>query len=336
MAARFINEVAKHHKLGGKIVKSAVSTKNPNVDFSASLYNIHAESRGKELKVFLSDSENIKKKTHILFRFGMSGSFKLTTKEDLPKHAHLRFFTVDEKPQKVLSFVDYRRFGRWEIDADWGVNRGPDPMFDYENFRQNILDNLSAAAFNHPICETLLDQKYFNGIGNYLRAEILFRAGVQPFSQAREVLESVELGSKEDQDIILLCHTVSLEVLQLDKGKNYDPQGSDQSFSSWLRCYNVEGMNHISDSHGRTIWFAGKPGPMVPKNSRVVGRKGGARYKIPKSGNINNAAGKVSTSDEDHPQGSRKAVKKSKTDDEDETKSKRPKRTRSKQASLSC
>jgi len=62
MAARFINEVAKHHKLGGKIVKSAVSTKNPNVDFSASLYNIHAESRGKELKVFLSDSENIKKK----------------------------------------------------------------------------------------------------------------------------------------------------------------------------------------------------------------------------------------------------------------------------------
>ena len=323
MAARYINQVAKHHKFGGKIVKSEVSTKNPTVDFSASLYNIHAESRGKELKVFLADSENTKSKTHILFRFGMSGSFKLTSTEDLPKHAHLRFFTVAEEPQQVLSFVDYRRFGRWEIEADWGENRGPDPMFDYENFRQNILSNLSAAAFNRPICETMLDQKYFNGIGNYLRAEILFRARIQPFTQAREVLESVEQSSKE-RDIILLCHTVSLEVLNLDKGKNYDPQGSDQSFSSWLQCYTVEGMNHISDSHGRTVWFAGKPGPMVPKNSRVVGRKGGARNKIPKSGN--NPPGKASTSDEDHPKSLGKTEQKFKTEDEDESKSKRPKR----------
>jgi len=329
MAARYINKVAEHHKFGGKIVKSEVSTKNPTVDFSAGLYNIQAESRGKELKLFLSDSRNTKTKTHILFRFGMSGSFKLTTLEDLPKHAHLRFFTVDEKPQQVLSFVDYRRFGRWEIDADWGENRGPDPMFDYENFRRNILDNLSAAAFNHPICETMLDQKYFNGIGNYLRAEILFRAGIPPFSQAREVLESVEQSNK-DQDIILLCHIVSLEVLQLDKGKNYDPQESDQSFSSWLRCYSVEGMKHISDHHGRTMWFAGKAGPMVPKNARVVGRKGGRR-KIPKSGNgNNNALGKASTSDEDPPPNLEKTDQKSKTDDEDESKSKRPKRTRSK------
>ena len=327
MAARFINKVASHHKFGGKIVKSAVSTKNPNVDFSASLYNIQAESRGKEMKMFLSDSSDPESKTHILFRFGMSGSFKLTTVEDLPKHAHLRFFTVDEKPQQVLSFVDYRRFGRWEIDADWGENRGPDPMFDYENFRQNILENLSAAAFNHPICETMLDQKYFNGIGNYLRAEILFRASIPPFSLAREVLESVEQRGK-DQDIILLCHIVSLEVLQLDKGKNYDPKGLDPSlpsFSSWLQCYTVEGMKHISDHHGRTMWFAGEPGPMVPKNARVVGRKGGARHKIPKSGN--NASDKVSTSDENHPQNLKKADQNSKTDDEDETKSKRPKRT---------
>ena len=326
MAARFINQAAGHHKFGGRIVKSEVSTKNPNVDFSASLYNIQAESRGKEMKIFLSDSKTPKIKTQILFRFGMSGSFKLTTVEDLPKHAHLRFFTVDEKPQQVLSFVDYRRFGRWEIDADWGENRGPDPMFDYENFRQNILENLSAAAFNHPICETMLDQKYFNGIGNYLRAEILFRANIPPFSLAREVLESVEQRSK-DQDIILLCHVVSLEVLTLDKGKNYDPQGSDQSFSSWLQCYSVEGMKHISDHHGRTMWFAGEPGPMVPKNARVVGRKGGARYKIPKSGNGKNALGKVSTSDEDHDQNLKKATQNSKTDEEDETKSKRPKRT---------
>ena len=37
------------------------------------------------------------------------------------------------------------------------------------------MENLDASAFNKPICEALLNQKYFNGIGNYLRAEVLYR-----------------------------------------------------------------------------------------------------------------------------------------------------------------
>ena len=41
--------------------------------------------------------------------------------------------------------------------------------------RENVLDNIEKAAFNKPICEAMLNQKFFNGIGNYLRAEILYR-----------------------------------------------------------------------------------------------------------------------------------------------------------------
>lgn len=41
--------------------------------------------------------------------------------------------------------------------------------------RENVLKNLEDRAFDKPICEVLLNQKYFNGIGNYLRAEILYR-----------------------------------------------------------------------------------------------------------------------------------------------------------------
>lgn len=41
--------------------------------------------------------------------------------------------------------------------------------------RENVLRNLADKAFDRPICEALLDQRFFNGIGNYLRAEILFR-----------------------------------------------------------------------------------------------------------------------------------------------------------------
>jgi len=288
MAARFINQVAKHHKFGGKIVKSEVSTKNPDVEFDAKSYRISAETRGKELKVFLEDKKDSKSKTHILFRFGMSGCFKLTQVDDLPKHAHLRFFTVDEKPQQVLSFVDYRRFGRWELEGNWGKNRGPDPIFDYENFRKNVLNNLHTAAFNRPICEAMLNQKYFNGIGNYLRAEILFRIKIPPFTSSREVLEPLVEGEvkSEGPDILELCNIVATEVLSLDKGKNYDPdsEGSEGSFSEWLRCYYVKGMKNLQDHNGRTIWFEGEPGPMAPVNAKVVGRKGGTGSKVPKSG----------------------------------------------------
>jgi len=296
MAARFINQVAKHHKFGGKIVKSEVSTKNPDVDFEAKSYLISAETRGKELKVFLEDRKNGKNQTHILFRFGMSGCFKFTPVDEMPKHAHLRFFTIDQKLQQVLSFVDYRRFGRWEVEGDWGKDRGPDPIFDYENFRQNVLDSLHTAAFNRPICEAMLNQKYFNGIGNYLRAEILFRAKIPPFNEAREVLEPLVDGEvkSEGPDVLQLCNIVATEVLSLDKGKNYDPdsEGSENQFSAWLQCYYVEGMNNLTDHNGRTIWFAGEPGPMVPKNAKKVGRKGGTGSKVPKSGSGKDAVKK--------------------------------------------
>jgi len=288
MAARFINKVAEHHKFGGKIVKSAVSTKNPDISFSPKAYHIAAETRGKELKLFLADKKAGGLKTHVLFRFGMSGCFKLTEKKDLPKHAHLQFYTVDESPQQVLSFVDYRRFGRWEIEGDWGKNRGPDPIMDYDNFRLNVLDNLKAAAFDKPICEAMLDQKYFNGIGNYLRAEVLFRAEIPPFRQAREVLEPLlePTVKMEGPDILQLCNLLATEVLSIDKGKNYDPDSenseSETGFTSWLRCYYVEGMNNLRDGKGRTIWFSGDPGPMAPKNAKTVRRKGEGSG-IPKS-----------------------------------------------------
>ena len=68
------------------------------------------------------------------------------------------------------------RFGRWELTDEWSKNRGPDPMFEYKEFRSNILDSLEDKIFDKPLCEVMHNQKYFNGIGNYLRAEIIFRS----------------------------------------------------------------------------------------------------------------------------------------------------------------
>ena len=106
----------------------------------------------------------------------MTGKFIFTDSEGVPKHAHLRFYSVCEGKTYVLSFVDSRRFGSWQVmEIGWGKKRGPDIIDEYDTFRRNIFDNLDNSAFNRAICECLLNQEYFNGIGNYLRAEILYR-----------------------------------------------------------------------------------------------------------------------------------------------------------------
>ncbi|XP_051548847.1 endonuclease 8-like 1 [Myxocyprinus asiaticus] len=299
LASLFVNRMCEGVVFTGAVEKSEVN-KSPEVPFCCDAYCIKAQSRGKEVRLTLTpikgENDNKRKVSkdqsqqpmNVVFRFGMSGFFRFTAVDDLPKHAHLRFYT-NETPRKVLSFVDARRFGSWQPNGMWQPNRGPCIMFEYESFRENVLSNLSDKAFDRPICETLLNQKYFNGIGNYLRAEILYRLRIPPFVKARTVLEGLEPVDEEKKkvkkemtvsetaekgieaetpDLLSLCHTVPLEVVKLG-GKGYDPEKADYStFQAWLQCYCVDGMNSTWDHNRRTMWFKGDPGPMAPKDSK--------------------------------------------------------------------
>ena len=190
MNSRFVNNVCNNRLFTGKVVKSAVS-KCCDVDFVSEAYTISSEARGKEVALLLQCTLDPQNKLRLLFRFGMSGKFRFEDSDQLPKHAHLQFFSTRPRQSSqaescetqtvgVLCFVDARRFGSWHVTPEgWGENRGPDPMFEYDAFRCNVLENLDDSAFNRPICEALLNQKYFNGVGNYLRAEILFRLVVK-------------------------------------------------------------------------------------------------------------------------------------------------------------
>nr|XP_056721794.1 endonuclease 8-like 1 [Euleptes europaea] len=298
LTSRYISNICSGLIFSGAVEKSQVS-KNPEVPFESEEYLISAASRGKELKLTLMpvkrecckgqdrDSRG-REPMDLVFRFGMSGSFKLTLAAEIPKHAHLRFYTK-ESPPRALCFVDFRRFGRWEVDGSWQPDRGPCVILEYEKFRENVLKNLSDKAFNRPICEALLNQKFFNGIGNYLRAEILYRSKIPPFEKARTVLESLQhreqdstmtLSRKlklkrENPDLLELCHLVPMEVIRL----GYDPESPADSaaFEAWLQCYYVPGMKSLRDTNGRTIWFQGNPGPLAPKGRKLRKRKSQAK-----------------------------------------------------------
>ncbi|KAJ0028901.1 hypothetical protein NQD34_003898 [Periophthalmus magnuspinnatus] len=289
LASLYVNRACGGVVFTGAVRKSEVS-KNPDVPFCCEAYSITATSRGKEVKLTLAPmgaegrelTADAPKPMDIVFHFGMSGLFKMTTEDDLPKHAHLSFYTK-EKPRRVLSFVDTRRFGSWHPNGTWQPDRGPCTMFEYKSFRECVLSRLSDPAFDKPVCEVLLNQKYFNGIGNYLRAEILYRLNIAPFECARTVLTGLDIDvcepwqlladtkqhvKQEMPDLLRLCHTVPLEVVNLS-GKGYDPEKANYSeFEAWLKCYYVDGMKSLRDSNGRTIWFSGDPGPMAPKGAK--------------------------------------------------------------------
>lgn len=158
LASLYVNKMCDGMVFGGTVIKSEVS-KCPEVAFTCDSYRITATSRGKEVKLTLTpmksdDDGNRRSKggqadqhMDIVFRFGMSGYFRFTSEEEVPKHAHLRFYTK-EKPRRVLSFVDTRRFGSWQPNGTWQPDRGPCIMFEYKSFRfvmlrMSLVTNLS-------------------------------------------------------------------------------------------------------------------------------------------------------------------------------------------------
>jgi len=173
LASRFVNMVCRNRIFTGKVVKSEVSTRQVEVDWDESSYTIDAVSRGKEVKLTLSVVDNVddddnkkngvkhkkiesvKRKMDLLFQFGMSGKFDFYEATELKKHAHLNFFTKDE-PKMVLSFIDYRRFGKWTADVDWSLERGPCVLYEYPEFRL-FYESINLSV-NVDACTVIIEQ----------------------------------------------------------------------------------------------------------------------------------------------------------------------------------
>lgn len=216
------------------------------------LFEISAISRGKEFKLLLKHKGGIE---HLLMTMGMSGYFKLTPFGDEVKHSHLMFDATDGT---TLSFVDVRRFGKWGF-GDWNKLRGPDPVYEHGEFHSNIMNNLERKDFSKPLHEVLMNQKYFNGIGNYLRAEIVYRLeDVDPFQPARDAILS-----PKGYHLLDLCREVPHQAYLLGGGNLYTWETPKEleihtslgSWTDWMKCYGNKEMVSEVDSIGRRFWY---------------------------------------------------------------------------------
>ena len=185
----------------------------------------------------------------VTFRRGMRGKFELLDGKKVASSAHVIFWRDDGK---ALVFSD-RRVRRSEKAiynlGGFSVDRSPDPLWENDAWRSLFTPvALSDSCFDGAICEVMLDQRYFNGVGNYLRAEILDFAHIRPFDIAREVLSVAE--SRET----LLKATVTIlkrSILAHRSKKRIQ-----------LAVFGMRFAKKELDAHGRTVWFRGDRGAL--------------------------------------------------------------------------
>ena len=109
---------------------------------------------------------------------------------------------------------------------------------------------------HRPICEALLDQSGVSGIGNYLRAEILYACSVNPWRNVAEI---------SDEEWNAICDETKriVEAAYLSQGATiYTYKNVDGSTGTAQFLFKVYGEKHDpnghlilreEDSNGRTI-----------------------------------------------------------------------------------
>ena len=173
-------------------------------------------------------------------------------------------FAIVLKNKRKLWFDDSRHFGRFKVTDQLntssvdllaiaiqhhdGVEVGLESLIDL--FHSTCRRTRSAS-----ICRQLLEQKHFSGIGNYLRAEILFAIGMNPHKLACSL-------SRDDCSEII---RTSIDIIYRAYKSNgltirtfYNPDGKTGRFE--CRVYNHSNVNglwvdKVNDPKDRKIHY---------------------------------------------------------------------------------
>jgi endonuclease VIII-like 1 len=265
----FINYVVTQEPFFDKIEKSEVSKVSTELDvYEGGVFTIGAICRGKELilhtELVGGDMQGAVTK-NLLCNMGMSGNW-IFIRKDSPrleqafKHGHLR---IRSTRGNWLILYDPRRFAKWRWVPGFSQNRGSCPLTEYEKFSDELIENWKRKKdFSKPLNELMMNQRWFNGVGNYLRAEIIDRIDVNPFQPANE------LSTEKLKELIHTTNLCVRDAYQLGGGQLKDwfnPEGmASENFDQWMMCYGKK--MSIRDKTGRMFWFDEKWKKDVPES----------------------------------------------------------------------
>jgi formamidopyrimidine-DNA glycosylase len=161
---------------------------------------------------------------------GMSGGWR----DVRTKHAHFQFTT---QGGRTVWFDDIRRFGtlifmQHESELQSRLKGiGPDMLHP----DTTLLDFQKAIWHRRiPICRALMDQKILGGVGNYIKAEALYRARISPHRICSE-LNQLELQRLFDVTRWIMAK--SLEQGGATFSTYSDMDGGEGSFPFYFHVY---------------------------------------------------------------------------------------------------
>jgi len=166
---------------------------------------------------------------------GMSGYWSFIEK----KHSRVR---LDFSDNTSIWYTDTRNFGTLKFDMTLDetnkkcLSLGPDPLthdIPVDVFKKNLYSKNSKGK--KTICEALMNQKTVAGVGNYIKAEVLWLSRISPMRKVEDLSESDILVLKQNIESVT---RVSYESGGATIKSFYGADGSSGTYSSRFLVYN--------------------------------------------------------------------------------------------------
>lgn len=209
-------------------------------------FELTAESHGKELILRAKNESSI---CNISVFMGMTGNWKWVSTDEWSETKFTRM-RIDSTCGYSLLLFGYYMGPKYRVGGFTGVKRGPDPVKQKELFISNIKNNLNKKDFNKSIAEVILNQKWFNGIGAYLTAEILGRLDLNPLMRFNSLTE--------EQLDTLLTKTIEAcnNAYEYGGGElfSWDNPFGESKIDQWIKFYGNKDECRKLRVGTRNIW----------------------------------------------------------------------------------
>jgi len=204
--------------------------------------------KGKFIYFILSDDEG--DQYYIMHSLMMTGRWQKTYDE------HCKWF-VEVDTGVTLWFHDVRAFATLRFTSDDGVLQekldclGPDIMS--SEFKLPLFKQLAKKWSTRNICAFLMDQSVIAGCGNYIKAEVLYDAGISPLHKIGDL-------SDNELDRVYQGLCVIPRVSYNNKGLSLrdfaDENGKPGFYERELKVYGKRWAKRTKTPDGRTTYWS--------------------------------------------------------------------------------
>ncbi|GAX15963.1 uracil-DNA glycosylase [Fistulifera solaris] len=245
--------------------------------------------KGKFIYIVLDDGKQVHHNPNfqrsIFITLGMTGKFvaeKVHRQDSRFARWSMELLDLNTMKTSKIFYHDQRNFGTLKFclkraDLQEKLDSlGPDILDSYIT-EQMFLDIVAAQKQDLNICKFLMNQTKISGVGNYILAEALYRAMIDPFASLHEINES-RLKSLFREIRTTALQSYQANGLTRQNGGQYNTMDGEQGrFSFELQCYGRETcargkpvLREINGPHDRTIWYT-EDQLFMPRDLRVTG-----------------------------------------------------------------